>query len=181
MIMVFLGDPDSPFYASWFEPLGFKEFRPGMAFTDWLQIMFSHIWVPLFCLTYFNIAFVSKQMRGSMIESFGQDYIRTAYAKGLGHYIIVWKHAFRNSLLPIITMLGGLFPFAIGGSIVLEIIFSIPGMGWLTIEALFSRDYPVIIGVVFFSGLLTLIGYLFSDISYVLADPRIRFVKRNFT
>ena len=114
-----------------------------------------------------------------MIESFNQDYIRTAYAKGLSNYMIVWKHAFRNSLLPIITMLGGLFPFAIGGAIVLEIIFSIPGMGWLTIEALFARDYPVIIGVVFFSGLLTLIGYLFSDISYVVADPRIRFGKRN--
>ncbi len=179
MIMVFLGDPDSPIYMSWFEPLGFKQFSRDTPFVEWLQIMFSHIWVPLFCLTYFNIAFVSKQMRGAMLESFNQDYIRTAYAKGLSNYVIVWKHAFRNSLLPIITMLGGLFPFAIGGAIVLEIIFSIPGMGWLTIEAFFGRDYPVIIGVVFFSGLLTLVGYLFSDVSYVIADPRIRFGKRN--
>jgi peptide/nickel transport system permease protein len=72
-------------------------------------------------------------------------------------------------------MLGGLFPIAIGGAIVLEVIFSIPGMGWLTLEAIYARDYPVIITIVFFSGVMTLIGYLFSDIMYACFDPRIRF------
>lgn len=175
MIMVFLGDPESPLYAAWFDPLGYKSMNMDSRFSEKIIVLIKHIWVPLFCLTYFNLAFVSRQMRSSMLEVLAQDYIRTAYAKGLYAKGVIWKHAFRNSLLPIITMLGGLFPIAIGGAIVLEVIFSIPGMGWLTLEAIYARDYPVIITIVFFSGVMTLIGYLFSDIMYAYFDPRIRF------
>ena len=179
LIMVFLGDPDSYLYAEWFEPLGFKQINPGNSFLQNLPILLKHIWIPLFCLTYFNLAFVSRQMRSSMLEVFQEDFIRTARAKGLSRHVIIWKHALKNALLPIVTMLGSVLPVAIGGSIVLEIIFSIPGMGWLTVEALYARDYPVIMGVVMFSGLMTLIGYLMSDILYANLDPRIRLSSPN--
>lgn len=173
IIIILLGNPESFFYAEWFNPLGLKSLYSEVGLYERLMMGLKNIWLPVLCLTYFNFAFLAKQMRGSMIGVLTQDYIRTARAKGLSFKNIIWKHGFRNSLLPVITMLAGLFPLAIGGSIVLEIIFSIPGMGWLTLEAFYSRDYPVIFTVVMFSAILTLIGFLISDILYTIADPRI--------
>jgi peptide/nickel transport system permease protein len=107
-----------------------------------------------------------------------QDYIRTAYAKGLPGRVVIWKHAVRNSLIPIVTLLAGILPSLIGGSVIVETIFSIPGMGELSFRALVARDYPVIMAVFTLSAVLTLVGILLADILYAVVDPRISFARR---
>lgn len=134
-----------------------------------------HLVLPLFCWTYGGLAFVSRQMRGAMVNSLSQDYVRTSRAKGVPESGVVWKHAFKNSLLPVITLFASVFPLAISGSIVLEIIFSIPGMGKLAFDALIARNYPVVYTVVMFSAVVTMLGYLVADICYALVDPRISY------
>jgi peptide/nickel transport system permease protein len=108
-----------------------------------------------------------------MLEVIRQDYIRTARAKGLPEKLVVFKHAMRNSLIPIITIMGSLLPGMFGGSVIIESIFSIPGMGQLGFEAVLSRDYPVVLAIATISAFLTLFGILVSDLLYVWADPRI--------
>ena len=138
-----------------------------------------HLAAPVMIYTYTSFAFISRQMRAGMVEVIRQDYIRTARAKGLDERKVVYKHALRNSLIPIITLLAGLLPALIGGSIVVELIFSIPGMGKLGYEALLARDYPVIMGVLTLSAILTMVGVLIADLLYSLVDPRIAFAKKN--
>jgi peptide/nickel transport system permease protein len=108
-----------------------------------------------------------------MLEAIRQDYVRTARAKGLSEKVVIFKHAFRNSIIPIVTLLAALLPAMLGGSVIIESIFSIPGMGLLAFESILTRDYPVIMGVTTISALLTLIGILLADICYALVDPRI--------
>lgn len=134
-----------------------------------------HLTLPLICWTYGSFTYLSRQMRGGMLSVLGQDYIRTARAKGLPEDKVVWKHAMRNSLLPIITLFASVFPLMISGAIVLEIIFSIPGMGKVAYEAIVARNYPVVFTVMMFSCILTLVGYLVSDILYAVVDPRISY------
>jgi peptide/nickel transport system permease protein len=114
-------------------------------------------------------------MRSAMLETINQDYIRTAIAKGLDPKRVVWVHAVRNSLLPIITISAGILPELIAGAIIIESIFTIPGMGSLTFSAIMNRDYPVINAVLFLSAFLTLLGILLADLAYSLADPRIEY------
>ena len=114
-------------------------------------------------------------MRIGMIDVINQDYIRTARAKGLSEKKVILKHALRNSLLPIITVFAAIFPMAIGGSIIIEVIFTIPGMGTEVFNSVINGDYPMIITVFTISGFLTMIGYLVSDILYSVADPRISY------
>lgn len=140
-----------------------------------IKLSFPYIILPLICYTYSSFAFLSRTMRVSMIEIVGQDYIRTAHAKGLSQKVVMWKHAFRNSLLPIITVFANIFPAAIGGSVILETIFTIPGMGSESIFAIQNNNYPMIIAVLTISGFLTLLGYLISDILYAIVDPRISY------
>ena len=146
--------------------------------------VFARMWdsvpyliLPVFCMTFGSFAYLSRQMRGGMVSVIKQDYIRTARAKGLSEKVIVWKHAFRNSLIPIITIFAGLLPRMIGGSIVIETIFQIPGMGKLSVDSIFARDYPVLFTVVIFAAILTMLGILLSDILYGVVDPRISFSK----
>lgn len=134
--------------------------------------------LPVFCLTYATFAFISRQMRAGMLNVIDQDYIRTARAKGLSEKKVIWKHALRNSLIPIITLFANVFPVVISGSFVVEFVFSIPGMGKLTIDSLNARDYPVVFSVFMFSAGMTLIGTLVSDILYAIVDPRISFGKK---
>ena len=110
-----------------------------------------------------------------MLEVIRQDYIRTARAKGLPEKLVIFKHALRNSIIPIVTLMGYLLPGMFGGSIIIENIFSIPGMGQLGFEAVLSRDYPVVMAIATISALLTLVGILLSDLLYVWADPRISY------
>ncbi len=134
--------------------------------------------LPLICWTYGTIAFISRQMRGGILNVIGQDYIRTARAKGLDEKKVIWKHALKNSLLPIITLFADVFPLSVSGSVVLEHIFNIPGMGQLSYEAFFAKNYPVIFAVLMLTAFLTLFGNLVSDILYAWVDPRISYVSK---
>ena len=140
----------------------------------WLDYAW-HLVLPVTVLTYGSFAYISRQMRSSMLEVIRQDYIRTARAKGLSERKVIFKHALRNSLIPILTMLASLLPHLISGSVIIESIFSIDGMGKLGFESVINRDYPVILGISFFSAGLTLVGIFFSDLSYALVDPRISY------
>jgi peptide/nickel transport system permease protein len=121
-----------------------------------------------------GIAILSRYVRSQMLEVEGQDYIRTAKAKGLPPDQVHYKHAFRNALLPFVTMFGLILPGLIGGSVIIETIFSWPGMGRMAYEAILARDYPVILTVNFVSAVLVLAGTFVSDLLYLVVDPRIR-------
>jgi peptide/nickel transport system permease protein len=136
-----------------------------------------HLVLPVVVLTYAELAFLSRFSRAQLLEVVRQDYVRTARAKGLPERTVIFKHALRNALIPFVTMMGGLLPAMIGGSVVVEQIFSIPGMGNLGFEAVLSRDYPTVMAIAAIEAMLTLVGLLISDVLYVIVDPRISFEK----
>lgn len=134
-----------------------------------------HLVLPLICMTYGSLASLSRYARTGMLDVIRSDYIRTARAKGLSEFVVIVKHAMRNGMIPIITLLGTLLPVIIGGSVIIEYIFGIPGMGQLTITSIFQRDYNVIMGIQLISALLVLVGILISDLMYAVVDPRISY------
>lgn len=133
-----------------------------------------HLVLPITVGTVGGIAGASRFLRSSMLEVLRQDYIVTARAKGLPPGLVIWRHALRNALLPLITMLGLAVPGLIGGSVIIETIFALPGLGQLFYSAVMARDYPLIMGNLVLGSVLTLLGNLLADIGYGLADPRIR-------
>ncbi len=143
-------------------------------FFYWLLDRLWHLVLPVACLTYGGLAYLSRLTRAEMLEVIREDYVRTARAKGLSERVVIFKHALRNALLPIITLLAFLLPAMFGGSVIIESIFSIPGMGQLAFQAVLSRDYPVIMAITTISALLTLLGLLISDLLYAILDPRIK-------
>jgi len=147
------------------------EYLPASA-QVWDRI--SHLILPVFISASGGLAGLSRYMRSNMLEVIRQDYIITAKAKGLSQKTVIFKHALRNALLPVITILGLSIPGLIGGSIISETIFAIPGMGQLLFLSVMARDYPVIMGNLVIVAVLTLVGNLIADLSYALADPRIR-------
>lgn len=134
-----------------------------------------HLVLPIFCLIYHDIAYLSLQMKGSMLEVFQQDYIKLAIAKGLPKKHVVWNHAFKNAFLPIATHISAIFPAMITGSIIVENIFGIPGMGDLAVKSILSQDWPVVSSIVFITATLTMIGMLLTDLVISRLNPRIRF------
>ena len=136
-----------------------------------------HIIMPVFIGIFGGIAGMSRYMRSNMLEVLNQDYIRTARAKGLSEFKVVYKHALKNAVIPLITILGLSVPGLIGGSVIIETIFAIPGMGRLFFQSAMSRDYPVIMGILTIGAVLTLVGNLLADICYGIADPRIKYEK----
>jgi len=168
-------------YLSIFPSTGIRatDFSDNWTFFQKLSDYSAHLALPIIIYTYGSFAFISRQMRSAMLETVRQDYIRTARAKGLSERVVIYKHALRNSLIPVITLLAGILPSLIGGSVIVETIFSIPGMGELSFKALVARDYPMIMAVFTISAVLTLAGILVSDILYSFADPRIAFSKKN--
>lgn len=134
----------------------------------------KHLILPLFVSGFGGLAAMSRYMRSNMLEVIRQDYIITARAKGLDERTVIFKHALRNALLPVITMLGLSVPGLIGGSVIFETIFAIPGMGRLFYQSVMMRDYPTIMGILVIGAVLTLIGNLLADVLYAAADPRIR-------
>lgn len=140
-------------------------------FVDYLR----HILMPVACLTYGGLAYISRQMRAGMLEVIRQDYIRTAEAKGASKSRVILVHALRNSLFPIITLLASLLPMLVGGSVIIEYIFNIPGMGKLTYDKILRREYDLVMATLLISSALTLLGILISDILYVLVNPRVSF------
>ncbi|UZP68863.1 ABC transporter permease [Desulfovibrio mangrovi] len=134
----------------------------------------QHMVMPIFIYTFGSLAGMSRFMRSSMLEVLRQDYILTARAKGLPLRTVIFKHALRNALLPVITILGLSVPGLIGGSVIIESIFALPGLGQLFYTAVMARDYPMIMGNLVLGAVLTLAGNMIADLCYGLADPRIR-------
>jgi peptide/nickel transport system permease protein len=139
-----------------------------------IQDLAAHVTLPVLGASFMGLAGMSRYMRGSMLEVIRQDYITTARAKGLPEKTVIFKHALRNALLPVVTLLGLSVPGLISGSVIVETIFAIPGMGQLFYQAVMARDYPVVMGELVIAAFLTLLGNLLADVSYALVDPRIR-------
>src|SRR5262249_21290875 len=138
----------------------------------------SHLILPITVATFGGLAGFSRYMRQSMLEVIRQDYVQSARAKGLPESVVIAKHALRNAMLPIVTVLGLSLPGLIGGSVIVETIFAIPGMGQLMVQAVWERDYPVIMANLVIVATLTLVANLIADLSYSLIDPRIRVSRR---
>lgn len=139
----------------------------------WLLDRMWHMVLPVLCLAYADFAFLSKLTRSSTLENLSMDFVRTARAKGLSDRVVLFRHALRNSLLPLITVAASILPAMIGGSVIVESIFSIPGMGKLTLDAIFARDRELVLAGTLASGVLGLLSVLIADLCYVIVDPRV--------
>jgi peptide/nickel transport system permease protein len=135
---------------------------------------FKHMFLPAVALGIGNEAGVARYMRGSMLEVIHQDFIRTARAKGLSERAVIFKHALRNALIPIITLLGLYLPFLLSGAVLVETIFGWPGMGRAIVDAILQRDYPMVMATSFVIAAMVVLGNLLSDVLYAVVDPRIR-------
>ena len=163
-------------FSGWLPIMGLKS-QNFDQMTSWQQFIdyLRHIALPVICMTYGGLAYVSRQMRAGMLEVIRQDYIRTAEAKGAGKARVILVHALRNSLFPIITLFASLLPFLVGGSVIIEVVFNIHGMGLLSYEGVLRREYDLVMTTLMLSAVLTLIGILISDILYVVVNPRVSF------
>jgi len=140
--------------------------------------LFDRLWhlvMPVLCLTFGGFAFLAKLSRSAVLENLAADYARTARAKGALEDVVLWRHVFRNSLIPLITVAASLLPGLLAGSVIVESLFSIEGMGKLVVEAVKGRDREMVLSLTLISGVLTLIGYLVADFCYALADPRVSY------
>ncbi len=165
------GTPFSVFPTSGFESLEVG----GMTTLDRLKDIVWHVFLPIICLSYAGLAALSRYARTGLLDVIRSDYIRTARAKGLPEFIVIVKHAARNGMIPILTLMATMLPALFGGSVVVEVVFGIPGMGSYMFESIQGRDYNVVMAVLLISCSLTLVGMLISDLSYALVDPRITF------
>jgi peptide/nickel transport system permease protein len=149
-------------------------------FSFWRQQwdFLSHLVLPILVATFGGLAGFSRYMRQSMLEVVRQDYVQSARAKGLAERVVIGKHALRNAMLPLVTILGLSLPGLIGGSVIVESVFAIPGMGQLMVQAAFERDYPLLMGNLVIVATLTLLANLVADLGYGLVDPRIRLAGR---
>jgi peptide/nickel transport system permease protein len=174
LLLMLFANPD---VLSVFPPSGIK---PIQGYDDNASIFskfvdsLPYLILPLICYTYASLAFISRLTATSVQEQLKLDYIKTARAKGLSEKNVLWKHALKNSALPLITVFSSVFPGVIGGSVIIESIFTIPGMGLETVNAIISKDYPIVIAVITLSSMLTIFCYLLADILYAWADPRVR-------
>jgi peptide/nickel transport system permease protein len=145
-----------------------------MSAPEQIRDRLMHLILPAIALGIGNAAAIARYMRGSMLEVVRQDFIRTARAKGLSERSVIFKHALRNALLPIVTLLGLLLPYLFGGAVLIETIFAWPGMGRLIVDSIFQRDYPLVMATSFVIAVMVIAGNLLSDILYAVVDPRIR-------
>jgi peptide/nickel transport system permease protein len=165
------------FVVTWFHVpvIGMKTF--GLSAGNPVTMIMDRLWhllLPSLLGAAGGVAVLSRYVRNQMLEVESQDYVRTAKAKGLSPDQVHYRHALRNALLPFVTMFGLVIPGLIGGSVIIESIFSWPGMGRMAYEAILARDYPVILTINFLSAILVLAGTFFSDLLYMVVDPRIR-------
>lgn len=158
-------------------PFGTSEYWTWFGANTWTGIteMVKHLILPVFTLVVVSIAGDSRFVRGSMLEALSQDYVRTARAKGLANRAVVFKHAFRNAMLPVVTNIGLELPFLFSGAIVTETIFSWPGIGKLTIDSTNHFDYPMLMAILLITASLTVMANLLADIAYAIVDPRIKY------
>lgn len=174
VLLILFANPD---FFDWFPSSGVKNpetFNPEWSLIKRVQHYWPYLVLPIISMTYASFAFISRQVRAGVIEANNKDYVRTARAKGLSENEILKKHILPNILFPLITLVGQIIPLLFGGSVIIESIFSIPGMGLEMFESVINFDYPMIIAIFTLIGFLTMLGYLFSDILYALADPRVK-------
>ncbi|MBI5761802.1 MAG: ABC transporter permease subunit [Planctomycetales bacterium] len=150
----------------------------SLAFGQWLLDYLWHATLPVVCLSLFSLAAMSMQSRASMLDVLGQDYIRTARAKGLSERVVVFKHALRNSLIPVITLFSNFLPALLGGSVLIEYLFNIPGMGRLSWASIEQKDYPTMMALIYIDAIVVMLSILATDLLYVVADPRISYSGR---
>ena len=148
---------------------------PDMTFFPWLWDRIQHLILPVICLTYGSLASISRYSRVAMIDALSQDFVRTARAKGLSERLVIFRHALRNALILIITLFALDLPSLIGGAIIIEEIFSMPGMGQLIFQSIDARDEFTVMGITLVAAVVTLLSYLLADILYVAVDPRISY------
>jgi peptide/nickel transport system permease protein len=159
---------------AWELPLfGMSDLPPDAPFLTRIGDVARHMILPVTCQTYVSLAYDSRFIKANMEEAVRQDYVRTARAKGAGPWRILFRHAFRNTLIPLVTLLGLSLPGLIGGSVIIEQIFTWPGMGRLFFESIRERDYPTIMGLTLMFSALTLAGQLLADLLYCAVDPRV--------
>ena len=159
-----------------FPTAGFESLNASeMTTLEYIKDVMWHVFLPICCMTYASLAALSRYAKTGLLDIINADFIRTARAKGLPESVVIIKHAARNGMIPILTLIATLLPVLIGGSVVIEQIFGIPGMGRYGFEAILTRDYNVVMAILLISSLLTLIGMLISDILYAIVDPRITF------
>lgn len=173
LLMVF-ANPD---VISVFPPSGIKPiegYSDSASFFEKITDSLPYVILPLICYTYSSLAFITRLTTTSINEQLFLDYIKTAKAKGLSDKCIVYKHALKNSLLPLITIFSSLFPGIIGGSVIIESIFTIPGLGLETVKSIVSQDYPFVIAVITLSACITILSYLLADVLNAWIDPRVR-------
>ncbi len=176
-LLFILSNPDvlNVLPSSGVKPLG--GFLPGTSFADKMGITILHLFIPLICYTYATFAFLLRTTKSLLNGQLKAGYVKTAYAKGLHPRTIVFKHALKNAVLPLAAVFTNVFPAILGGSVIIETLFSIPGIGLETFNAAVSRNYPVIAAVFMLTGILTLIGFILSDFITSQLDPRISFHK----
>ncbi len=155
---------------SGYQSLTAAQLSPLERLIDWAR----HLVLPVLTASLIGLAGYSRYLRSEMLEVIRQDYIQTARAKGLSERQVIYKHALRNALIPVVTLMGLELPTLIGGSVIIETIFAIPGIGQLSFQSVMTRDYPVVMGLTVFAGVLTLIGNLLADLFYSWVNPRIR-------
>jgi peptide/nickel transport system permease protein len=158
----------------WFPNAGLHS--DGWRDMSFLSVSLDYLWhlaLPIFVMTYGSFAFLSRYGRTAMLEVASADFVRTARAKGLSESRVVWGHIFRNALIPLVTLAANLLPALLGGSIVVERIFSIPGLGTLSLEAIINKDFTMIMAVTTLSSCLLVLGNLLADLCYCIADPRV--------
>lgn len=161
-----------------FPVAGFHSYNLGLlSFSAKVKDLFMHMFLPVLCYVIGNFAVLTLLMKNSLLEQVGKDYVRTVLAKGGTSKRAIWAHALRNSLIPISTGFGGILMVMFAGSVIIEQIFEIPGMGRLSLEAILGRDYAVFMGILALTSILTLLGNILSDFCYVIIDPRINFNK----
>jgi peptide/nickel transport system permease protein len=170
LLMILFGVNMGLLPISGIQSIDVSEMGPFERVLDWIR----HLILPVGISAFGGIAGLSRYSRSSMLEVIRQDYIKTARAKGLDESKVIFRHAFRNALMPIVTILGLSVPGLIGGGVIFETIFAIPGMGQLFYSSTMARDYPTIMGILVIGAILTLFGNLIADISYALVDPRVR-------
>ena len=171
MLSKFLTVPE---WIDLFPVMGVGDLSSNASLWETIKVRSHHLFLPIFCMTYGSLAFITRQVRNSMIGVLNSDYVRTARAKGLPENRVIWKHAFRNAVFPLITMFASILPAIVGGSIIIERIFNIPGIGWLTIESIYTKNWPIVYALLLMTAVLTIIGILLSDLLYALADPRVK-------
>lgn len=175
LLLVFFTTP--MFGMNWFEGIWLSDVPVHASVGARLRAMSRHMILPVICLTYPVLAFFVRQLKDGLTHALRQEYVRAARARGLAEWAIAWRHAFRNALFPLITLAGQMVPRLFAGSVIIETIFNIPGIGRLIYDAILRQDWPVAFAGVMITAVLTILGYLLADLLYYRADPRVRFAR----